>query len=684
MQSSSFGSIPLQTIPNPQGGGVNTVRLQSSKELPQPDAPQSSLGPAEAKTELRVNSQVQELARSIPLPFPNQTVWARRYEINEDFLKLFRKVEINIQLLDAIRQVPRYTKFLKELYVHKRKKKGVIKIGGVVSVLVKHENTSVQQILPKKCQDPGIFTVPCTISSCTFTNAMLDLRESINVMLVSIYKSLNLGDLKPTRMVIQLVNRSVVRTLGILKDIVVQVNELIFPTDFYVLDMKDKPSEEGSALILGRPFLMMVRRKIDIHVGTLSMEFGDTFVNFNIFEALKHPVEDHSIFSIDTIDGLVKGYFQIGIGNVSLVNFVDIFDTDSNMQEPTKIDFDNLEEVETISNGQPETGSDLNKRSPNKHLSPPSDKVDQPTPSTQEQHVSPQWRLNSTLLDVIKKEVTKLHAAGIIYPILDSQWVSLVQVVPKKSEMTVIKSRQDEMVPAKIQNNWRVCINYRKLNQATCKDHFPLLFVDQVLEKLAGYMQIHIEPMDQHKTTFTCPFRMFAYTRMSFGLYNAPSTFQRCMISIFLDLLEDCMDIFMDDFTVYVKSFEACLDNLSRVYRSNLVLNFEKCHFMVTKGIVLGHLVSTRGIENDKAKIDVISSLPNPASVREVFTGNSLKISGADFVFDQPCVDAFQELNRRLTSAPILQAPNWELSFELMCDTSNSTLGAVLGQQVGK
>ncbi|RDX67178.1 Retrovirus-related Pol polyprotein, partial [Mucuna pruriens] len=136
------------------------------------------------------------------------------------------------------------------------------------------------------------------------------------------------------------------------------------------------------------------------------------------------------------------------------------------------------------------------------------------------------------------------------------------------------------------------------------------------------YMKIHIAPMDQHKTTFTCPFGTFAYTRMSFGLYNAPNTFQRYMMSIFLDLLEDCMEVFIDDFTVYVESFEAFLDNLSRILRrcidSNLVLNIEKCNFMVTEGIVLGHLVLVRGIEVDKAKIDVISSLSNPVSMQEV------------------------------------------------------------------
>ncbi|RDX78889.1 Retrovirus-related Pol polyprotein from transposon 17.6, partial [Mucuna pruriens] len=329
-----------------------------------------------------------------------------------------------------------------------------------------------------------------------------------------------------------------------------------------------------------------------------------------------------------------------------------------------------------------------------------------------------QRRLNPTILDVVKKEVTKLLAAGIIYPISDSSWVSPVQVVPKKSGMTVMKNQNDELVPTRVQNSWRVCIDYRKLNQATRKDHFPLPFLDQVLEKLArkshycfldgysGYMQIHIAPEDQHKTTFTCPFGTFAYTRMPFGLCNAPSTFQRCMLSIFSDLLEDCMEVFMDDFTVYADTFDACLGNLARVLKrcieTDLVLNFEKCHFMVAEGIVLGHLVSSRGIEVDKAKIDIITSLPNPASVREVrsflghagfyrrfiknFSKTALPLSkllqkDVEFVFNKECIQAFEELKTRLTSTPILQAPNWELPFELMCDASNSALGVVLGQR---
>ena len=145
-----------------------------------------------------------------------------------------------------------------------------------------------------------------------------------------------------------------------------------------------------------------------------------------------------------------------------------------------------------------------------------------------------------------------------------------------------------------------------------------------------GYFQIAIAPEDQEKTTFTCLFETFACRRMPFGLCNAPATFQRCMVSIFSDYIEHIIEVFMDDFTVYGNSFDNCLHNLTlvlqRCIETNLVLNFEKCHFMVKQGIVLGHVVSSRGIEVDKAKVDTIQSLPYPTSV-QVFIEDSSRTS---------------------------------------------------------
>ena len=141
-------------------------------------------------------------------------------------------------------------------------------------------------------------------------------------------------------------------------------------------------------------------------------------------------------------------------------------------------------------------------------------------------------------------------------------------MVPKKGGFNVIKNEKNELIHTRTVTGWRVCIDYRKLNTATRNDHFPLSFIDQMLDRLAGhphfcfldgysgYNQIAIAPEDQEKTTFTCPFGTFAFKRMAFGLCNAPGTFQRCMISIFSDLGEEVMEIFMADFTVYESSFE--------------------------------------------------------------------------------------------------------------------------------
>ncbi|CAN6707377.1 unnamed protein product [Malus baccata var. baccata] len=282
-----------------------------------------------------------------------------------------------------------------------------------------------------------------------------------------------------------------------------------------------------------------------------------------------------------------------------------------------------------------------------------------------------QRRLNPPMMEVVKKDIIKLLDCGVIYPISDSRWVSPVQVVPKKSGVTVVKNAEDELVPTRIQT---------------------------------GYNQIVIAPDDQEKTTFT-----FAYRRMPFGLCNAPATFQRCMVSIFFDFIEKIIEVFMDDFSVFGDSFDGCVENLTlilkRCVETNLVLNWEKCHFMVKQGIVLGHIVSERGIEVDKSKIDLVRYLPSPTSVREVrsFLGHAgfyrrfikdfsristplcrLLQKDVTFDFNEECEKAFKHLKEMLTSAPIIRPPDWSIPFELMCDASDYALGAVLGQRKDK
>ncbi|GJT04535.1 reverse transcriptase domain-containing protein [Tanacetum coccineum] len=307
--------------------------------------------------------------------------------------------------------------------------------------------------------------------------------------------------------------------------------------------------------------------------------------------------------------------------------------------------------------------------------------------------VQSQRRVNPKIHEVIKKEVIKLLDAGMIYPISDSPWVSPIHCVPKKGGMTVVANEENELIPTRLVTGWRVCIDYRKLNEATRKDHFPLPFMDQMLERLAGnefycfldgfsgYFQILIDPHDQEKMTFMFPYGTFAYRHMPFGLCNAPGTFQRYSMSSNLEQM--------------FKDAEVQILSLIGI----------NCHLMCKEGIVLGHKISKSGIEVDRAKVDVIAKLPHPTTVKGVrsFLGHAgfyrrfiqdfSKISrpithllekDTPFVFSQDCINAFETLKKKLTEAPILVVPDWNLPFELMCDASDFAIGAVLGQRKTK
>nr|GEY31394.1 reverse transcriptase domain-containing protein [Tanacetum cinerariifolium] len=279
--------------------------------------------------------------------------------------------------------------------------------------------------------------------------------------------------------------------------------------------------------------------------------------------------------------------------------------------------------------------------------------------------VQSQRRVNPKIHEVIKKEVIKLLDARMIYSISDSPWVSPVHCVPKKGGMTVASNENNELIPT------RLVTERLAGNEFYC-------FLDGFL----GYFQIPIDPLDQEKATFTCPYGTFAYRRMPFGLCNAPDTFQ---------------------------SFSSCLSNLDKMLKrcedTNLVLNWEKCHFMCKKGIVLGHKILKSRIEVDQAKVDVIAKLPHPTTVKGVrsFLGHAgfyrrfiqdfFKIARPMthlfeketlFVFSKDCIDAFETLNKNLTEASILVVLDWNLPFELICDASDFAIGTVLGQRKTK
>ncbi|CAM8902253.1 unnamed protein product [Rhodiola kirilowii] len=780
------GRLPSQTVQNPKGT-VNAVTLRSGR----------ATGPAETEDETtEPSAPIQDEPRpnlvpsvevsrpdQVPLPFPVQVRAPKKYVMDKEVWELFSKVEINIPLLEAIKQIPRYSKFLKELCTNRRK-------GTQPDEELMSRNVSavIQRKVPPKCGDPGTYTIPCMIGNIRLENCMLDLGASINVLPYSIYSSLRIGPLEPAGLTIQLADRSCKQPEGKIEDVLVQVGELVFPADFYVLKMEHSSPTDHAPILLGRPFFKTSKMKIDCDTGTLTMEVEDERISFDIFRAMKHPTEYEAVHALDTLDDLVQEVHpERGTDPLEQVLEEAVYSPeDSYEHTETILDvLDQLEiaqpltpryEVNTVRLFKSQVCLPSVVQAPTVELKPLPSHLkyvflgeDSTLPviiksglePDQERRLmgvltehrqaigwtladikgisptvcmhrillddgakpsrEPQRRLNPIMMEVVQKEIQKLLDADVIYPISDSQWVSPVHVVPKKTGITVEKNAEGEMVTTRVKNGWRMCIDYRKLNAVTRKDHFPLPFIDQILDRLAGkpyfcfldgfsgYNQIPIAPEDQEKTTFTCPFGTFAFRRMSFGLCNAPGTFQRVVTSIFSDMIGSFIEVFMDDFTVHGDTFDACLDNLSmvlaRCVSMNLVLNYEKCHFMVTHGVVLGHIVSHEGIEVDKAKIDLIVTLPYPSTVRDIksflghagfyrrfikdFSKKALPLSNllqkdVPFEFTDQCRAAFDELKEALTSTPIIRAPDWTQPFEIMCDASDYAVGAVLGQKVDK
>ncbi|GJS64525.1 reverse transcriptase domain-containing protein [Tanacetum coccineum] len=494
-------------------------------------------------------------------------------------------------------------------------------------------------------------------------------------------EELGLPGLNDTKMVLELADRTISKPTGVAENVFVKVGKFYFPADFVVLDFIADPRVP---LILGRPFLRTAHALIDVYEGeiilrnddqTLTLKCGDTpSISYNNFESLK-KVDLIDVTVVKNTQRKVDAFIAIDDEQTSLEINAMYYDPEGDILIlEALLNSDPLPPQPNQGDFLPEIRRDLKIVEPKKSSieyaisyepknEPPEVELKDLPPhleyafladnnklpviiakdlSDDEKgsgsHKAVQThqsnRVNPKIHDVIKKEVEKLLDVGLIYLISDSPWVSPVHCVPKKGGMTVVTNDDNELVPTRLVTGWRVCINYRKLNEATRKDHFPLPFMDQMLERLAGneyycfldgfsgYFQIPIDPNDQEKTTFTCPYGTFAYHRMPFGLCNAPGMFQRCMMAIFHDMIEKTMEVFMDDFSVFGDSFSTCLTNLEKMLKrcedTNLALNWEKGHFMVKEGIVLGHKISKKGIEVDKAKIDVISKLHHPTTVKEI------------------------------------------------------------------
>nr|GEY78260.1 reverse transcriptase domain-containing protein [Tanacetum cinerariifolium] len=513
---------------------------------------------------------------------------------------------------------------------------------------------------------------------------------------------LSLPDLSPTCMTLELADRSISRPVGVAEDVFVKVGTFHFLADFVVVYFDADPRVP---LILERSFLKTKIDLIDVFKGELTLRVGHEAITFNHDQTSRYSANynDMTANRIDVNDMACEEYSQEVLGFYDMI-------TSGN---PTP--YYDLIVSTTSSTFTPFDESDFLLKEVDEFLALEDDltspKVDQSYVDTEGDILF----LEAFLNDDPSVEVKDLHP-HLEFAFLESdnklpviiakdlsmeEKTALITVLKSHNQaiawkLSDIKENEDnELISTRLVTRWCVCIDYHKLNEATRKDHFPLPFIDQMLERLAGnkyycflddfsgYFQIPIDPKDQEKTTFTCSYETFSYRCMPFGLCNVPGTFQRCMMAIFHDMIEKTMEVFMDDFLVFRNSFQTCLSYLERMLKqcedTNLCLNWEKSHFMVKEGIVLGHKISREGIDVDKAKVDVISKFPHPTTVKGIrsFLGHAgvyrrfiqdfskiaqpmtrLLEKDTPFLFSKECVEAFQTLKRKLTEAPILIAPD--------------------------
>ncbi|GJY74087.1 reverse transcriptase domain-containing protein [Tanacetum coccineum] len=566
----------------------------------------------------------------------------------------------------------------------------------------------IQNKVPPKLGDPGSFLIPCNFNKTFSCNALADHGASINLMPYSLYAKLSLENLKPAKMSIRLADKSFQYPVGIAENMLIEVvkqkqlnlgvgtERMIFNIDSamkhsysyddncFSIDVIDEILEEDFEALLNEGSKIM--HSIE---GTLLEE--EIFAEFDEFMAM--TADENSDSESDTED---PPFEKITINtDYKIKTSLEEPPTDLELKPlPDNLEYVFLEEPSFL---PVIISSQLSKEKKNKLISVlkkhkqafawkttdipgicPSfckhkiQLLDDKKPVVQKQR-----RLNPNMQEVVKKEIVKLLDTGIIYPIADSPWVSPIHCVPKKGGITVVTNEKNDLVPTRTITGWRVCIDYRKLNEATTKDHFPLPFMDQMLERLVGN-------------------KYFCFL----------DGFSGCMLAIFHDMIEESVEVFMDDFSVFGNSFNTCLNNLDKMLQrckdAHLVLNWEKCHFMVKEGIVLGHKVSSAGLEVDKAKINVISKLPPPTNIKGVrsFLGHAgfyrrfikdfskiarpitkLLEKDTSFEFNHECQKAFKSLKEKLTCAPIIVSPNWNFLFKLMCDASDFAVGAVLGQR---
>nr|XP_025607991.1 uncharacterized protein LOC112701456 [Arachis hypogaea] len=317
LTSSSFLSQPQ---PNPKGS-INAITLRSGTKLNKNVAIPSKLSKETNNEEVgdevkvmrsedkNVDKSEEEpprvkepkkktlLEEPLHIPFPTLVKKAKKQEdLDPTVVEVFEKVEVTIPLFQAIQQVPKYAKFLKDICTHKDKLGNLNK---------KPVDDSISSLLPEKCNDPGPCLVTCLIGETQFTDCMCDLGTCVSIMPLSIYERSNLSPLKRSGARFVLADKSNVSVVGIAENVIVNIQGLLFPSDFHILETPPIDSTEPSSILLGRPFLKMARFKLDAHSGVNSFESDGKIVKFTLEESDKIILKAYSIFGCAIVEDKV-------------------------------------------------------------------------------------------------------------------------------------------------------------------------------------------------------------------------------------------------------------------------------------------------------------------------------------------------------------------------------------------
>ncbi|GJR54356.1 reverse transcriptase domain-containing protein [Tanacetum coccineum] len=596
------GSLPSNTVANPRGDlKAITTRSGISYDGPpipplpkvverEPEVIKDTVKPSTKNIQppiVQTQAPIDEpIVAPNPKPFIPYPSRANKQKLNEKddnlaskFVEIFRELHFELSFADALLHMPKFASMFKSLLNNKEKLFDLAK-----TPMNENYSAVILKKLPEKLGDLGKFLIPCDFLEIVECLALADLGASINLMPLSIWKKLSLLELTPTRMILELADRSTTSPSGIAEDVFVKVGKFHFPANFVVVDYVVDPRVP---LILARPFLRTAHALIDVYGEELTLRVDDEAITFKVGQTLRCSYNDaESVNRIDVIDVSCKEYAQEVLRfsySSTSDNHTPSLDHILSTSFPSLTPFEGgdfiLEEIEAClindsiplgiddADFDPEGNLLLLKKLFNDDPSSPlppkelhfeeikmiKSSIDDPLelelkdlPSHLEyafleginklpiiiskelkdkekaallkvlkshkraiawkisdiKGIDPsfctykilmeddfkpaiqhQRRVNPKIHEVIKKEVIKLLDARLIYPIFDSPWVSPFHCVPKKGGMTVVENEDNKLIPTRLVTGWRVCIDYRKLNDATRKDHFPLPFMDQMLER---------------------------------------------------------------------------------------------------------------------------------------------------------------------------------------------------------